>query len=75
MHSTPAWCVQELQYEMDSLQAHRQASDYGDTSSRDGDSVVFSPPPLVLTLGPPLLNSHRLCFPPLHFSKMYARQL
>ena len=32
---------QELQYEMDSLQAHRQASDYGDTASgRDGDSVV-----------------------------------
>jgi Ca2+-binding EF-hand superfamily protein len=32
---------QELQYEMDSLQAHRQASDYGDgLGGRDGDSVV-----------------------------------
>ena len=32
---------QELQYEMDSLQAHRQASDYGDGGAgREGDSVV-----------------------------------
>jgi len=36
---------QELQYEMDSLQAHRQASEYGENAgehaaTRDGDSVV-----------------------------------
>ena len=33
--------LQELQYEMDSLQAHRQAADYSETAAtRDGDSVV-----------------------------------
>jgi len=50
IYAIPAWCAQELQYEMDSLQAHRQASDYGDSSSRDGDSVVVSLPPPALCL-------------------------
>ena len=76
IYAIPAWCAQELQYEMDSLQAHRQASDYGDSSSRDGDSVVVSlpPPPCAFPRLTPTQFTPPLYPPPRppHLSKTYA---